>query len=135
METEKEKKPNENDFNSNNILNTISSNIKSYSDLPNTITNKRQSNSESQIQMNNSTNANSNIINNNINNSQKTTTLNLSKIQYKDGFILKDASNSNPGFGLWSIKNEKNQPKTIIEENTIQNYDESVNSTDKKLIS
>ena len=134
METEKEKKPNENDFNSNNILNTISSNIKSYSDLPNTITNKRQSNSESQIQMNNSTNANSNIINNNINNSQKTTTLNLSKIQYKDGFILKDASNSNPGFGLWSIKNEKNQPKTIIEENTIQNYDESVNSTDKKLI-
>ena len=134
METEKEKKPNENDFNSNNILNTISSNIKSYSDLPNTITNKKQSNSESQIQMNNSTNANSNIINNNINNSQKTTTLNLSKIQYKDGFILKDASNSNPGFGLWSIKNEKNQPKTIIEENTIQNYDESVNSTDKKLI-
>ena len=30
--------------------------------------------------------------------------LNLSNIKYKDGYILKDAANSNPGFGLWAIK-------------------------------
>ena len=33
-----------------------------------------------------------------------TTYYNLSKLNYKDGYILKDATNSNPGFGLWSIK-------------------------------
>ena len=41
----------------------------------------------------------------NILNNQKTkTTVNLSNVMYKDGYILKDAVNSNPGFGLWSIK-------------------------------
>ena len=30
--------------------------------------------------------------------------LNLSNVKYKDGYILKDAANSNPGFCLWSIK-------------------------------
>ena len=41
----------------------------------------------------------------NILNNQKTkTTINLSNVMYKDGYILKDAVNSNPGFGLWSIK-------------------------------
>ena len=34
----------------------------------------------------------------------KKTLFNLSKLNYKDGLILKDATNSNPGFGLWSIK-------------------------------
>ena len=27
----------------------------------------------------------------------------FSKLQYKDGSILKDAVNSNPGYGLWAI--------------------------------
>jgi hypothetical protein len=35
---------------------------------------------------------------------RKKTLFNLSKLNYKDGLILKDATNSNPGFGLWSIK-------------------------------
>ena len=120
METEIEKKNISNlNESTNNILNnqiTKSNNIKSYSDYNNNNNiNKRQNNNESHFIQNNSTNANSN--------NQKTTTLNLSKIQYKDGFILKDASNSNPGFALWSIKNENNnnlnkkiEEKTKIEE-------------------
>ena len=40
-----------------------------------------------------------------LNDTKKITTyFNLSKLNYKDGYILKDATNSNPGFGLWSIK-------------------------------
>jgi len=39
-----------------------------------------------------------------LSNNKKTSYLNISKLNYKDGVILKDASNSNPGFGLWSIK-------------------------------
>ena len=36
--------------------------------------------------------------------SKKESSLNISHIKYKDGYILKDAANSNPGFGLWAIK-------------------------------
>ena len=39
-----------------------------------------------------------------LNDTKKSLYSNLSKLNYKDGFILKDATNSNPGFGLWSIK-------------------------------
>lgn len=39
-----------------------------------------------------------------LSNNKKISYLNISKLNYKDGVILKDASNSNPGFGLWSIK-------------------------------
>ena len=39
-----------------------------------------------------------------LSNNKKTSYLNISKLNYKDGVIVKDASNSNPGFGLWSIK-------------------------------
>ena len=67
-----------------------------------------------------SKNNNNNINNNNIseekselkNNNKKEFSLNLSNIKYKDGYILKDAANSNPGFGLWAIK-------TPIENNNI----------------
>ena len=34
--------------------------------------------------------------------SKKESSLNISHIKYKDGYILKDAANSNPGFGLWA---------------------------------
>ena len=36
--------------------------------------------------------------------SKRESSLNLSNIKYKDGYILKDAVNGNPGYGLWSIK-------------------------------
>ena len=52
---------------------------------------------------------------------RKKTFFDLSKLNYKDGLILKDATNSNPGFGLWSIKlsqslknsNSKNEEKIM----------------------
>ena len=63
-------------------------------------------------------NSNTNIKNftniNNINDiskskeSKRESSLNLSNIKYKDGYILKDAINSNPGYGLWSIKTPVN---------------------------
>ena len=43
-----------------------------------------------------------------------TTYYNLSKLNYKDGYILKDATNSNPGFGLWSIKLPQSNPKEKV---------------------
>ena len=39
-----------------------------------------------------------------LSNNKKISYLNISKLNYKDGVILKDASNINPGFGLLSIK-------------------------------
>ena len=53
---------------------------------------------------------------------RKKTFFDLSKLNYKDGLILKDATNSNPGFGLWSIKlsqslknsNSKKEEKIFI---------------------
>ncbi len=36
--------------------------------------------------------------------SKKGYSLDLSKIKYNDGYILTDAANSNPGFGLWALK-------------------------------
>ena len=52
------------------------------------------------------TNNKSFVINNNdlSRESKGTISLNLSNIMYKDGYVLKDATNSNPGYGLWSIK-------------------------------
>ena len=46
------------------------------------------------------------------NDTKKSTYYNLSKLNYKDGVILKDAANSNPGYGLWSIKISDN-PKFL----------------------
>ena len=56
---------------------------------------------KSDIKLSNSINIKSNIINDL---SKSKSSLNLSNIKYKDGYILKDAVNSNPGYGLWSIK-------------------------------
>ena len=68
-------------------------------------------------------------------------TVNLSKIQYKNGVILKDASNPNPGFGLWCIdigtdKDSimKNQIKEVLSEYDFPNKDEFVDTMDKILI-
>ena len=52
--------------------------------------------------------------------------LDLSNIKYKDGYILKDAVNSNPGFGLWSIKTPIDDipKKNLIETKNIDNKEE-----------
>ncbi len=46
--------------------------------------------------------------------------LDLYKIKYNDGYIITDAANSNPGFGLWVLKlasKDKNQDSIIMVEN------------------
>lgn len=76
--------------------------------------------------------------------SKGTTSLNLSNIKYKDGYILKDAVNSNPGFGLWSIKtpiedkqkDQKNLPiinkKEESKNNNNLNNDININNINNK---
>ena len=74
------------------------------------------------------------ISNNNILNTKSQSSLNLSNIKYKDGYIIKDAVNSNPGFGLWSIKpsTEDNIKKIEKENDTkIIKKEESKNIVDK----
>lgn len=67
-------------------------------------------------------------------------TVNLSKIQYKNGTILKDASNPNPGFGLWCINTGsehtqmKNAIKEALSEYDFPEKDEVVDTMDKLLI-
>ena len=66
---------------------------------------------------------------------RKKTFFDLSKLNYKDGLILKDATNSNPGFGLWSIKlsqslknsNSKNEEKLMNKIYNINNNNPRLN--------
>ena len=63
--------------------------------------------------------------------------MNLSHIKYKDGYILKDAVNSNPGYGLWSIKtsaedniqkNEKEKETKLIKKEESKNLVDKINN-------
>ena len=60
----------------------------------------------------------------------------FSILQYKDGSILKDAVNSNPGYGLWAINidKEKENENSNFEKNKKYNFNSNNNSIDKKLI-
>ena len=68
----------------------------------------------------------------NPNDTRISTYSNISKLLYKDGLILKDARNSNPGYGLWAIKlSEENKPlKKINEEENdlINSYNRNIYS-------
>ena len=62
------------------------------------------------------------ISNNSINQSgdiKDKSTLDLSNIKYKDGYILKDAANPNPGYGLWSVKLPIDEKDKKIQKNNI----------------
>ena len=86
------------------------------------------------------TNNKSFVINNNdlSRESKGTISLNLSNIMYKDGYVLKDAVNSNPGYGLWSIKIPQTEKKTNQNEELNKNMhlspkkEESKNNNDIK---
>ena len=59
----------------------------------------------------------------------------FSILQYKDGSILKDAVNSNPGFGLWAINIDKEKENENSNFDKIKKYNFKLNhSIDKKLI-
>ena len=63
---------------------------------------------------------------------KKSSYSNISKLNYKDGIILKDANNSNPGFGLWAVKlSEEAKPRKKLEEkddnnNSINTYNSNI---------
>ena len=73
-----------------------------------------------------------NISNNNIetpkdkkpSQNKKVFSLDLSKIKYNDGYILTDAANSNPGFGLWALKTgtkDKKRDTFITQRKSVSN--------------
>ena len=62
--------------------------------------------------------------------------INLSKIKYKDGTICKDSCNSNPGFGLWCIDTAANKT-TVSEEMSVvgkHNFNSNLKTTFKSSI-
>ena len=61
---------------------------------------------------------------------KKLYSLDLSKIKYNDGYILTDAANSNPGFGLWALKTPSrynNQINSTKNENKSISYNSRTN--------
>ena len=95
-------------------------NESSHPDSLNNNNNERRNISRNSIKR---TNNKSFIINNNdlSRESKGTISLNLSNIMYKDGYVLKDATNSNPGYGLWSIKIPQTEKKSDQNEELSKN--------------
>ena len=52
---------------------------------------------------------------------KKLNALDLSKIKYNDGYILTDATNSNPGFGLWALKTGSKDNDISLKKNNLDN--------------
>ena len=93
---------------------------------------------------NNKNNKNNNIEEKNVSKIKITETkressLNLSNIKYKDGYILKDAVNANPGFGLWSVITpvedikKKEEIKKEEKINISINTNNNINSNTKRI--
>ena len=92
------------------VINTNPSKKKSYRNL-NIITENISSSMNTNLNVKTMSNLNESLFLN----TQKSS-LDLSTLLYKDGFIQKDAVNGNPGFGLWAINVEKyKQDKESIE--------------------
>ena len=106
---------------------TKSYKITNDSSHPDSLNNERRNISRNS---NKRTNNKSFIINNNdlSRESKGTISLNLSNIKYKDGYVLKDAVNSNPGYGLWSIKIPQSEQKL----NQNEELSKNVNLSPKK---
>ena len=104
-------------------------NDSSHPDSLNNINNNNERRNISKISIK-KTNNNSFINNNNdlSRESKGTISLNLSNIKYKDGYVLKDATNSNPGYGLWSIK----IPQTEKKSNQNEELSKNMHLTPKK---
>ena len=81
-----------------------------------------------------SSNSNNNSSNNKeisqekrVSQTKKLNSLDLSKIKYNDGYILTDATNSNPGFGLWALKTGSKDNDQNVKKNSLDN-----NNNDKR---
>ena len=59
---------------------------------------------------------------------KKLNSLDLSKIKYNDGYILTDAANSNPGFGLWALKTKSKEVQKNIQKDNLDANRKSINN-------
>ena len=77
-------------------------------------------------------NSNNNNIEKKMYESKRINAFDLSKIKYNDGYILTDALNSNPGFGLWAIKGSSEKEKEINQNIKMNTGRFTVNLNSKK---
>ena len=125
-------------INGNNHLNTIS-NISPVQEEGQKIITKTYRIINTPTKERTLTNDNNNNNNSKIYSEKKSATkrgnsLDLSKVMYRDGYILNDALNSNPGFGLWSLKittDNINNTKNNIFFNKKSSYNNKLNENNK----
>jgi len=115
---------------------TKSYKITNDSSHPDSLNNINKNNERKNISRNSNKRPNnkSAIVNNNdlSRESKGTTSLNLSNIRYKDGYVIKDPTNSNPGYGLWSIKIPQIEKKANQSEEINKNMDSSPKKEESK---
>jgi hypothetical protein len=136
--------PNSNPRLSNSNVNEINNNVKTIeNELTSTITKNEKEriinhyiNSKANLNNLNTYNRNYFLYNTTSpNETKKSYYSNISKINYKDGIILKDANNPNPGHGLWAIKlSEELKPRKKSEEKD-ENINNSMNSYNSNIFS
>ena len=113
-------------------LNNINNNISQINNISQNDSNSRTPNKNAKSK--------SFIINNKDQSIKEGSSLDISNIKYKDGYILKDAANSNPGYGLWSIKmpvkdankNEKKNKVLPLISNKEESKNNNINSINNK---
>ena len=121
------------------IINESKSKINNYSIISSISPNKDQkviiksykiTDAQSPVSNNNSSKNKENSKEKKVLQTKKLNSLDLSKIKYNDGYILTDAANSNPGFGLWALKTPSrynNQINSTKNENKSISYNSRTN--------
>ena len=112
-------------------LNNINNNISQINN--NNSNNQSESNIRTPIQNIKGKSFISNNINDQSGDLKEKSSLDLSNIKYKDGYILKDAANSNPGFGLWSVKTPSNEIKKEQKDKKEESKNNKYNFNDSDL--
>ena len=119
------------------IINESKSKINNYSIISSTSPNKDQkviiksykiTDAQSPVSNNISSKNKENSKEKKILQTKKLNSLDLSKIKYNDGYILTDAANSNPGFGLWALKTKSKDNEKNIKKYNLDTDRKSINT-------
>ena len=119
------------------IINESKSKINNYSIISSTSPNKDQkviiksykiTDAQSPVSNNNSSKNKENSKEKKVLQTKKLNSLDLSKIKYNDGYILTDAANSNPGFGLWALKTKSKDNEKNIKKYNLDTDRKSINT-------
>ena len=119
------------------IINESKSKINNYSIISSTSPNKDQiviiksykiTDTQSPVSNNNSSKNKENSKKKKVSQTKKLNSLDLSKIKYNDGYILTDAANSNPGFGLWALKTKSKDNEKNIKKYNLDTDRKSINT-------